>query len=101
MSLVGGPSANPRGKRPRDGLGRAASRTKARDHGSFGKCSAGNGIPFEEMIKLDYLYVTTWSLGQDLRLLLRTLAVITRKVSGATAMDQNASPFLLIRCACT
>jgi exopolysaccharide biosynthesis polyprenyl glycosylphosphotransferase len=37
-------------------------------------------IPFEEMVKLDYLYVTNWSLWTDIRLLLRTLpAVITRR----------------------
>jgi lipopolysaccharide/colanic/teichoic acid biosynthesis glycosyltransferase len=37
-------------------------------------------IPFEEMVKLDYLYVTSWSLWTDIRLLLRTLpAVITRR----------------------
>ena len=34
-------------------------------------------IPFEEMVKLDYLYVTNWSLWEDVRLLIRTpLAVI-------------------------
>jgi lipopolysaccharide/colanic/teichoic acid biosynthesis glycosyltransferase len=33
-------------------------------------------IPFEEMIKLDYLYVTNWSLWGDVRLLLKTLHVI-------------------------
>jgi exopolysaccharide biosynthesis polyprenyl glycosylphosphotransferase len=33
-------------------------------------------IPFEEMVKLDYLYVTNWSLWTDLRLVLRTLPVI-------------------------
>jgi len=33
-------------------------------------------IPFEEMIKLDYLYVTNWSLWEDIRLLLRTLPVV-------------------------
>lgn len=39
-------------------------------------------IPFEEMIKLDYLYVTNWSLWTDLRLIMRTLpAVLSR--SGA------------------
>jgi exopolysaccharide biosynthesis polyprenyl glycosylphosphotransferase len=32
-------------------------------------------IPFEEMVRLDYVYVTTWSLAGDLRLLLRTPAV--------------------------
>ena len=33
-------------------------------------------IPFEEMVKLDYLYVTNWSLWTDIRLLLRTLPVV-------------------------
>jgi exopolysaccharide biosynthesis polyprenyl glycosylphosphotransferase len=33
-------------------------------------------IPFEEMVKLDYLYVTNWSLWFDIRLLIRTLPVV-------------------------
>ena len=33
-------------------------------------------IPFEEMVKLDYLYVTNWSLWRDVRLLLKTLPVV-------------------------
>ncbi len=38
------------------------------------------GIPFDEMIKLDYLYVTNWSLWTDLRLLLQTIpAVFARR----------------------
>ena len=32
-------------------------------------------IPFEEMVKLDYLYVTTWSLWQDISLMFRTIPV--------------------------
>ncbi len=37
-------------------------------------------IPFEEMVKLDYLYVTNWSLWTDIRLLFNTLpAVLTRR----------------------
>src|SRR5205085_7036822 len=32
-----------------------------------------SAIPFEEMVKLDYLYVTTWSLANDCRLLLQTI----------------------------
>jgi exopolysaccharide biosynthesis polyprenyl glycosylphosphotransferase len=37
-------------------------------------------IPFEEMLKLDYLYVTNWSLWQDVRLLIQTLpAVLVRR----------------------
>jgi len=35
-------------------------------------------IPFEEMVRLDYLYVTTWSLWADCLLLLRTVAVVAR-----------------------
>jgi len=33
-------------------------------------------IPFEEMVKLDYLYVMNWSLWEDMRLMLRTLPVV-------------------------
>jgi exopolysaccharide biosynthesis polyprenyl glycosylphosphotransferase len=33
-------------------------------------------IPFEEMIKLDYLYVTNWSLWGDVKLLLKTVFVV-------------------------
>jgi lipopolysaccharide/colanic/teichoic acid biosynthesis glycosyltransferase len=33
-------------------------------------------IPFEEMVKLDYVYVTNWSLWGDVRLILRTLPVV-------------------------
>jgi lipopolysaccharide/colanic/teichoic acid biosynthesis glycosyltransferase len=33
-------------------------------------------IPFAEMLKLDYLYVTNWSLWGDIKLLLRTVPVL-------------------------
>jgi exopolysaccharide biosynthesis polyprenyl glycosylphosphotransferase len=36
-------------------------------------------IPFEEMVKLDYLYVTNWSLWLDIRLLLRTLPAVMHR----------------------
>jgi exopolysaccharide biosynthesis polyprenyl glycosylphosphotransferase len=36
-------------------------------------------IPFDEMTKLDYLYVTNWSLAEDFRLILRTLPALLRK----------------------
>ena len=36
-------------------------------------------IPFEEMVKLDYLYVTNWSLWQDVRLLISTLPAVARR----------------------
>jgi lipopolysaccharide/colanic/teichoic acid biosynthesis glycosyltransferase len=35
-------------------------------------------IPFEEMVKLDYLYATNWSLWNDFRLLVRTLPAVVR-----------------------
>ena len=39
-------------------------------------------IPFDEMVKLDYLYVTTWSLTNDIRLLLRTIPLVLRGEAG-------------------
>jgi exopolysaccharide biosynthesis polyprenyl glycosylphosphotransferase len=33
-------------------------------------------ISFEEMVKLDYLYVMNWSLWEDVRLMLRTLPIV-------------------------
>jgi exopolysaccharide biosynthesis polyprenyl glycosylphosphotransferase len=39
-------------------------------------------IGFDEMVKLDYLYVTSWSLGQDIRLLARTLPYIFGRRAG-------------------
>ena len=35
-------------------------------------------IPFEEMVNLDYLYVTNWSLSEDLRLLFKTFSSVAR-----------------------
>ena len=37
-----------------------------------------SSIPFEEMVKLDYLYVTTWSLANDVRLLIQTIPAVVR-----------------------
>ena len=33
-----------------------------------------DAIPFDEMVRLDYFYVTTWSLWSDIRLLFRTFS---------------------------
>jgi exopolysaccharide biosynthesis polyprenyl glycosylphosphotransferase len=40
-------------------------------------------IPFEEMVKLDYLYVTTWSLWQDISLMFRTIPVAAASRGGS------------------
>jgi exopolysaccharide biosynthesis polyprenyl glycosylphosphotransferase len=37
-----------------------------------------NDIPFEEMTNLDYLYVTNWSLYNDLKLIARTIPAILK-----------------------
>jgi lipopolysaccharide/colanic/teichoic acid biosynthesis glycosyltransferase len=37
-----------------------------------------SAIPFEEMVSLDYLYVTRWSLFNDLKLVLRTIPTLVR-----------------------
>lgn len=38
-----------------------------------------NDIPYEEMVKLDYLYVNNWSLWWDIKLLLRTVPVVVAR----------------------
>jgi exopolysaccharide biosynthesis polyprenyl glycosylphosphotransferase len=35
-----------------------------------------NDMPFDEMVKLDYLYVTNWSLWWDLKILCQTIPVV-------------------------
>ena len=35
-----------------------------------------NDIEYDEMVKLDYLYVTNWSLWWDIKLLLRTIPIV-------------------------
>jgi len=35
-----------------------------------------NAIPFEEMVRLDYLDLADWSLWNDLKLVLRTVPVV-------------------------
>lgn len=39
-------------------------------------------IPMEDMLKLDCTYVTGWSLGEDLRILLRTIPAVSGKAGG-------------------
>jgi lipopolysaccharide/colanic/teichoic acid biosynthesis glycosyltransferase len=36
-------------------------------------------IPFSEMTSLDYLYVSNWSLGRDLKLIVRTIPALFRE----------------------
>jgi exopolysaccharide biosynthesis polyprenyl glycosylphosphotransferase len=41
-----------------------------------------DGIPFEEMTTLDYLYVTSWSFFGDIKLILRTIPLVFRAHPG-------------------
>jgi exopolysaccharide biosynthesis polyprenyl glycosylphosphotransferase len=36
-------------------------------------------VPLREMVKLDYLYVTNWSLWNDVKILVRTVGVVARR----------------------
>jgi exopolysaccharide biosynthesis polyprenyl glycosylphosphotransferase len=36
-------------------------------------------IPLEEMVKLDYLYIANWSVWGDVKLMLRTVAVVAKR----------------------
>jgi exopolysaccharide biosynthesis polyprenyl glycosylphosphotransferase len=40
-------------------------------------------IPFSEMVRLDYVYVTSWSLMNDLQLIVRTIPALFRSTNGA------------------
>ena len=38
-----------------------------------------NDVPFDEMVKLDYMYVTGWTLSWDIKLLIETLPAVLSK----------------------
>ena len=45
-----------------------------------GRSSGRTDIPFRDMVSLDYLYVTNWSLWLDVKLIARTIpAVLIRR----------------------
>ena len=78
MSLVGPRPLWVEEARQCTGLDGEAARHHPRHHGAV----AGAGtqyIPFDEMVKLDYMYVTGWSLGWDLKLLMQTVPAVLRK----------------------
>ncbi len=54
-----------------------------------------SGISFEEMVRLDYLYVTTWSLWNDFRLIGRTVPLVLRGMG--EPRDLLAAPTLEAR----
>ena len=41
--------------------------------------SGRNAVPFDEMVTLDYRYVTNWSLARDVQLILQTIPQVVRR----------------------
>lgn len=81
MSLVGPRPLPPDEARRAEELFGARSRMRPGLAGPW-QALGRSTIPFEEMVRLDYTYVTGWSMTEDLRLILRTLSsVLSRKGS--------------------
>ena len=49
-------------------------------------------IPFDEMVKLDYIYVTNWSLFWDMKILFQTIPVVLSQAGGVLAMNVFVVP---------
>jgi exopolysaccharide biosynthesis polyprenyl glycosylphosphotransferase len=82
MSLVGPRPLVPEEHRHVDGWGRKRLDLKPGITGLWQVLGADD-IPFGEMVELDHRYVTTWSLFEDLRLMLRTVPVVLRGTGGS------------------
>lgn len=81
MSMVGPRPLPPDEARRAEELFAARSRMRPGLAGPW-QALGRSSIPFEEMVRLDYTYVTGWSMTEDLRLILRTLsAVLSRRGS--------------------
>ena len=74
MSLVGPRPLIESEDRQLERLARAAGSTSPPGMTGLWQVLGRTSIPFEEMVKLDYLYVTNWSLWTDVRLMLRDAA---------------------------
>ncbi|MDO9695349.1 MAG: sugar transferase [Candidatus Latescibacteria bacterium] len=44
--------------------------------------SGRSNVPFEEMVRLDIHYINSWSLGQDVRIMFKTVPVVLRGTGG-------------------
>ena len=71
-------AADPRRGPARRRLGAGSASTSSPGSRGSGRCSAGTTSAFEEMVRLDYVYVTTWSLLNDMKLILRTIPTLYR-----------------------
>jgi lipopolysaccharide/colanic/teichoic acid biosynthesis glycosyltransferase len=78
MSLVGPRPLVPDEDRHVDGWRRKRLELKPGITGLW-QVLGRDGIPFEEMVELDYRYVTYWSVTNDLKLIMRTLPLLRRR----------------------
>ena len=91
MSLVGPRPLIPEEHRHVYGWGRKRLDLKPGMTGLWQVLGADD-IPFGEMVELDHRYVTTWSLFEDLRLLLRTIPVVLRGTGGLPLAPASGEP---------
>lgn len=82
MSLVGPRPLIPEEHRHVDGWGLRRLDLKPGITGLW-QVLGRDDIPFGEMVELDHRYVTTWSLFEDLRLLLRTVPAVLQGAGGS------------------
>jgi exopolysaccharide biosynthesis polyprenyl glycosylphosphotransferase len=54
------------------------------------QCLGSSAIPFEEMIRLDYLYVTSWSLWNDLKLMFQTIPALLHSPDPSRPSEEPA-----------
>jgi exopolysaccharide biosynthesis polyprenyl glycosylphosphotransferase len=78
MSLVGARPLIPDEHRYVDGWGMRRLDLKPGMTGLW-QVLGRDDIPFGEMVSLDYRYVTTWSLWQDIQLIFRTFPAVARR----------------------
>jgi len=77
MSLVGPRPLIPEEHRHVDGWARRRLDLKPGVTGLW-QVSGREAVPFGEMVRLDYFYVTTWSPWHDIRILFRTLPILVK-----------------------
>ena len=82
MSLVGPRPLIPAENEYVDGWGRRRLDIKPGITGLW-QVLGRSEIPFEDMMRLDYLYVTNWSMWHDIRLLCGTVPAILNGERGA------------------
>ena len=75
MSMAGPRPLVPEEAAEAHGMYRARSRVKPGIAGPW-QAEGRSDIPFEDMLRLDYSYVLGWSLGEDVRLMLRTFSAV-------------------------